>query len=517
MAIFSIGNFSVAGLNTDINPTDISKDNITRAVNVRMQNGGITPFGGFMEIAPTPLNAIPQYLYFVKSSAGDVWILACNNTIYAYTTSFVVVSPDFMTTIDNGDAWTAGAISGIPLLNHPVLGPMYMDAATNKFKSLPWNATQTWDTQNQSCNLLVVHKQYLFALGIIDNGSEKFDAVRWSAPADIGAVPLNWDPLDTTSPAGVTPLGGNCGRIIGALSMRDSLVVYRENGINVFDYVGGQYVWRIRQMQTAAGLLSKDAVVDVNGTHYFISDGDIFSNDGNTVRSIATDRIRTRLNTINKAQFKRCITIHQLNKKEIWFCIPMAGYNYPNIAYIYNYAYDSWLTRDLPDIRTAAIGSLKSTSATWDNSTESWDGSIKTWDDNSTTPFDTVLMSVIPEGTGYELILLDYILGFNSEPFSSIIERTDLAIGGIDTTKIITRIYPHVVGAGKMTVQLGSQSYPGGPVSWKEPVDYLPGKDRKVDIRSSGSLHAYRIMATDVDANFILTGLDFEYEQAGKR
>jgi hypothetical protein len=68
-----------------------------------------------------------------------------------------------------------------------------------------------------------------------------------------------------------------------------------------------------------------------------------------------------------------------------------------------------------------------------------------------------------------------------------------------------------------MTIQLGSQMYPGGPVSWKAPVEYAPGNDRKVDIRSSGSLHAYRIMATDVDANFILTGLDFEYTQAGGR
>lgn len=517
MDIFSIGNFSVAGLNTDINPTDLSKDSITRAVNVRMQNGGITPFGGHMFIKSLPAGAIPQHLYFVKSSAGDVWIIACKNKVYTFTTAFVDVTPDIMSTIENGATWSAGSISGIPLLNHPILGPMYMDSASDKFKSLPWNATDTWDSRNQSCNLLVAHKQYLFALGIIDNGSEKFDAVRWSAPADVGAVPLNWDPLDITSPAGITPLGGNCGRIIGALSMRDSLAVYRENGINIFDYVGGQYVWRIRQMQTTAGLLSKDAVVDVNGTHYFISDGDIFSNDGNTVRSIATDRIRTRLNTINKAKYNRCMAIHQPNKKEIWFCIPMDGYDYPNIAYIYNYLYDSWLTRDLPKISTASIGSLKSKSSTWDSSTESWDGSVKTWDDNSTTPFDTVLMSVIQGSTGYELILLDYILGFNTEPFSSIIERTDLVIGGIDKTKLVTRIYPHVVGAGKMTIQLGAQTYPGGPVSWKEPVEYLPGRDRKVDIRSSGSLHAYRIMATDVDANFILTGLDFEYTQAGGR
>ena len=126
-------------------------------------------------------------------------------------------------------------------------------------------------------------------------------------------------------------------------------------------------------------------------------------------------------------------------------------------------------------------------------------------------------MGITYNGTTYKFALLDYILGFNSEPYSSIIERTDLAIGGLDTAKIVTRLYPHVVGGSSVKIQLGSQQYPGGPVTWKLAVDFQPNIDRKVDIRSSGVLHAYRIMATDVTANFILTGLDFEYQMAGKR
>lgn len=517
MPSYSIGNFSVAGLNTDINPTDLAKDFITRSVNLRMQNGGLTPFGGHMNIADLPVDAIPHSLFFVKSSAGDVWFVSGKNKVYSYVSAFSDVTPDFMQTITDEEAWSSGAISGIPLLCHPILGPMYMDAASSRFKSLPWTNTQTWKQVNQSCNIIVVHKQYLFALGLLDNGVEKFDGIRWSTPADVGAVPLNWNPLDTTSVAGISALGGNGGKIVGGLSLRDSLVIYRESGINVVDYVGGQYVWRIRQMQTTVGLLAKDAVVDVNGTHYFLSDGDVFSNDGNMIKSIANNRVRSRMNTIDKTNYGKAFAVHHSNKKEVWFCFPMGGNKYSNVAFIYNYEYDSWVTRDLPGCLGADIGRLASPSSTWDGSPESWDGSVKTWDDNSTTPFDSVLMGIIYNGTTYKFALLDYILGFNSEPYSSIIERTDLAIGGLDTAKIVTRLYPHVVGGSSVKIQLGSQQYPGGPVTWKPAVDFQPNIDRKVDIRSSGVLHAYRIMATDVTANFILTGLDFEYQMAGKR
>lgn len=99
MPSYSIGNFSVAGLNTDINPTDLAKDFITRSVNLRMQNGGLTPFGGHMNIADLPVDAIPHSLFFVKSSAGDVWFVSGKNKVYSYVSAFSDVTPDFMQTI----------------------------------------------------------------------------------------------------------------------------------------------------------------------------------------------------------------------------------------------------------------------------------------------------------------------------------------------------------------------------------------------------------------------------------
>jgi len=88
------------------------------------------------------------------------------------------------------------------------------------------------------------HKQFLFALGLNEGGTIIPDGVRWSSPADITGIPETWDELDTTNFAGITTLGGDGGNIIDGVSLRDSFVVYRESGITVFDYVGGQFVWK---------------------------------------------------------------------------------------------------------------------------------------------------------------------------------------------------------------------------------------------------------------------------------
>ena len=176
------------------------------------------------------------------------------------------------------------------------------------------------------------------------------------------------------------------------------------------------------------------------------------------------------------------------------------------------------MVRDLPNVMIADSGSLTSADSIWDNSNQSWDGSTKSWGDNANSPFDLVTLGLVKvSDTSYKIAALDVAIGFNSAPFSAIIERTDLPLGGIAVTNTITRIYPHVTGASKVKIQIGSQMMPGGPVLWKPPVDFQPNKDRKVDIRTTGLLHAYRITATDVSSNFILTGLDFEYTEAGRR
>ena len=94
--------------------------------------------------------------------------------------------------------------------------------------------------------------------------------------------------------------------------------------------------------------------------------------------------------------------------------------------------------------------------------------------------------------------------------------RTDLPIGGHESNTTITRVYPYVEGTAKLEFRFGSQQQAGGPVSWAGGFrEFHPGKDRKIDVRTTGELHAYEVRS--LEGTFMLTGMDIEFQMAGGR
>ena len=525
MSLASIGNLAEAGINSDLIPSVMNPSFLTHCENVRATSGGITPFGGHSAMFDLPDMSIPGDMLYIDDGAEKSWIIPCDKKIYKLDSAFSDVTPTDMVTIDDVTSWSGADLSGIAILNSPVTGPLYLPPSSDKFIPLPFKANTTWDVAKQSCDLIVSHKQFLFALGINDNGKYVHDAIRWSAPADIGGVPPTWDPLDVTSTAGYTILGGSGGAIVGAKPLRDALCIYRTRGITILDYVGGRYVWRIRHLSSNSGLLSADSIVDVDGVHYFISDGDVLRNDGNAITSIANSKIKKRMQAINKDEFEKSYAVHNPTNKEILFCVPGSLSTYPNIAYVYNYISDSWFVRNLPLHVKSRYGLTIRKLTDWEHIETDWDGWDHSWDDDSTTPFDNAVIAIVPPvfntdgvtGDKGKIIGLTSIIGLNIEPFNSIIERTDYLIGSLETTTTIQRVYPRIQGSAPVMIQIGSQQAPGGPITWKPPCLFNPSTDRKVDMRTTGILHAYRVYAENVTSAFLISGIDFEYVEAGRR
>ena len=78
-------------------------------------------------------------------------------------------------------------------------------------------------------------------------------------------------------------------------------------------------------------------------------------------------------------------------------------------------------------------------------------------------------------------------------------------------------MYPLIEGTGVVKMRFGSQQYAGGPVRWASDfIDFRPGEQRKIDIRTTGELHAYEIKAEENNF-FDLTGMDIEFNTAGVR
>jgi hypothetical protein len=349
------------------------------------------------------------------------------------------------------------------------------------------------------------------------------DGVRWSSPADIGGVPETWDETDQYNVAGFTQLGGDGGSIIDGLALRDAFIIYRERGISVMDYVpGSPYVFRIRHQSTTYGLACKDAVIEVEGVHLFIADGDIMMNDGNKTQSIINNRIRKDfISDFSAGDFHRSFVIKNSVADEAWFCIPKHGDTHPTKAYIYNWKDNTWGIRDIPAEPYATYGYRATENLAWNTVVPSWADIGLVWNRREISASDDTVIAVVkPQSkdnisTAGKLRYLDVDTATESQ-YVTIIEREGFALDGVSKLTTITSVYPHARG-GSFWVQLGSMDWPGSPIRWKEAVLFDPATMRKVDIRTTGELHCYKFWDNLTDQGWEISGMEVEFTSAGLR
>ena len=172
---------------------------------------------------------------------------------------------------------------------------------------------------------------------------------------------------------------GRGGAIVGGESLRDSFVIYSEDAMNVMDYVGDALGWRRRTVSGSANLMGKEGVVEVKGQQYFIGRDDIMAFDGNTMQSIVHNRLRTRLAAnVNNERRSKSWAAHYESFNEVWFAVPSATAQFPDLAYVYNYRDGTWGVRHLEqEFRHGAFGDEPS-----DLGDRTWDGMVSSWDDD---------------------------------------------------------------------------------------------------------------------------------------
>lgn len=511
--------FAQQGLNTDVIPWDLPEGFLTDMQNIRVINNKLVTFGGYRTWSTAPVDFGAGWLIHGGALNHDFWLVAGATGVFSFGgNTWTDISGAFTGGPVDESLWTGDVFSEFIVLTHPNEYPFYW-AGTNAgdpLVELPWSPTQTWADVDVRAGIIRSHKDFLIAMDLNEQGTELLDVIRWSDIA-IDGLPASWDETDPATLAGRIQLGGRGGRIIDGRSLRDAFCVYREDGISVMDYTGDFFVWRIRHLENTSGAITKDAIVEVKGVHYFIGDGDIFRNDGNEVRSIMHKRIRTRfLGNINVAAFDKSYAIRHELAKEIWFCVPEKNSEYPNTAYVYNYVDDTWFVRELnPEFKFMAYGPQSEVARrTWDSWTETWNTATGVWGQSTRTPLNNTLVGI---SAGSTLLLPDSDEQDNVEVYNCFIERTDLAIEGHANVTTIKSIYPHMRSTIPVQIRIGSQDRAGSPIRWKPFQTFDPQVDRKVDIRTTGELHCFRIEAPNNDGFWEFSGMDVEYDFAGKR
>jgi hypothetical protein len=518
--LLSLNNAGSKGINSDIKPWELEPEYITSGANFRIFAGAIRASGG-SEVWSSTTAFNPGFIIPVATVSADYWIAAGRSDVKVFdgaTWTSIGSAAGYGGLGANDELnWTGCMLGSIPIINNPQAHPeVWVPQSTGQVMTpLQFDASNTWQAKGFSFKVIRSHKNFLFALNLTEGATELPNSYRFSTPADINGLPFTWDETDLSGLAGKAQIGGDSGSIIDGLSLRDAFAIYSETAITMLDFTGDEFVWRARELSSTIGLLAKDCLTEVKGTHFFLSDGDIVKNDGNRIDSIIHNRLRRRLASgISEATFNNSFTVRHDALKEVWFCVPEEDSFYPNVAYIYNWQDDSWSIRDLPEggVAFAAYGSQAEATTTWDSWLGTWAEQQGVWGSRVITPLDNTIIGVGNEASS--LLLLDPVIP--STDLKTVIERTDFPLEGHRQVTTITRLYPHIEGAGTLQIQVGSQDYAGSPIRWQTPKTFIPGVDRKIDVRTTGELHCWRLLSVG-GISFDFSGMDIEYSRSGLR
>jgi len=509
------------GVNTDVAPWSLPEPDFSDGNNFRMVSGEVVSFGGYELWSESGQTLHNGFTMPVEAASGRYWMVGHRNGVVAFDgAQWVDISSDqaYNMPVNSELLWAGCLLGRIPIVSNPLHVPEYWNTVSlgQPLQPLNFSPGVTWAEAHKSARVFRSHKSFLFALNLQEGANEQPDSYRWSHPADINGLPFTWDENDTSAVAGIAALGGDGGSIIDGRSLRDAFAIYSENAIDILDSTGDQYVWRRRELSSSTGLMATSALVEVKGKHFFLADGDIVMNDGHNLQSLVHNRIRKRLTAYMSTDFySRSFVVRNETYKEIWFCVPEDGAEYPNTAYIYNWRDNSWAIRDIPEVASADYGYYSKTvivGESWDDWAGEWDEGIGVWNMDTETPLSNAVVGVTNDPDN--ILLLEP--NVSVEDVETVIERTDLALEGHSQITALSRVYPQMRGPGPVKIEFGSQDMAGGPVRWKPPVTFIPGVNRKVDIRTTGELLAWR-MSSKGTSSWSLSGMLLEYSLDGLR
>lgn len=481
------------GILTDPKASDLPATSWSDGRNIRFKNGKVSKAQGHEKIFPDlPEDREPLYAMPYLSQNIPYWFVATGDKIYRTEGKlWVDRSRDGEPYIaGDGFTWNGGFLSGVAVMNNGADVPQVHGANDDKFRDLPnWPSTVR-------AKIIRPFKNYLIALNITKTSVDMPTVVKWSSPADPGEVPFTWDETDPKNDAGENPLADTAGAIVDGKKLRDSFIIYKEDSVYSMRYIGGVYVFQFQQLYDDVGMLAPNCAAEFDGKHFVVGQGDVYVHNGVQKKSVIDGKMKDYLfNAIKSGGVNSVFVVPDYNNTEMWVCFQSTSESlsegYSDQALIWNWADDTWTTRDLPKVIYGTVGVVDPQEPDqWDTDPQIWDVDSTVWGSASYNPAKTKLFFV--SKADKQLYIVGESSLFNGLPFKSRIERTDLYNGDDQRVKHVTTITPHVSGTGECEVFVGTSMILDSPTEWFGPYKYRIGQDFKVDCRVSGRFLGFR-------------------------
>jgi hypothetical protein len=494
------------GIVADTPSAEVGPAFYTTGQNVIFRNGFASRIPG-SRAAYDALSTDPiLHLVNVRLGGNNSWVAAGPSTTVAVDTvgeTDVTISGGLSATTDPYE-WASAVLNGIPILTNGLNLPMYWDGNTaNDFVALPDFPATT------ACKSLATFRYHVFALDIDGPGGHFESQVKWSDAAEPGTVPASWTPA-ADNEAGDTELSDTPGPVLCAHTLGGVLLIYKRSAVYQCDYVGGNQVFEFRKALANIGALTPRAVVELNGQHLVVTDGDIILTDGVNVRSIGEARQKRFLfNNLDQENYLNLFVAYNRAKGEAWICFPESGSQFCTKALVYDVAHDAFGVRDLDNVTCAALGIVddETPSQFWDDDSGFWDDDSEVW---NASGFSAALDSFVTASDN-QITQHD---ADDAVTLQSLVGKYDLTFDEPERIKFVRRLHVRTVsGSGTLLARVGSRMTPADVISWGDEVT-LAEPDQIVNVSIAGRYISVEVRAVASDV-WTITAVDIEAEVRG--
>lgn len=473
-----------AGLNLDVYPPDAAPNEWTGGQNIRYRDGYAEKFQGHAAIYGTP-KVTPYAVFPTNGVNGLYWVYCGLQNIYAVVNSTHTditrqsAGVDVPYTGTTANKWNGGVLTGVLVVNNGVDVPQFWggNPATPMANLTNWPAGYT-------AQVIRPFRNFLLALNVTQSGTNYPHQVLWSTEAQPGALPVTWNTADATHDAGSVDLADTPDVIVDGLTLGQNFAIYKQDSTWLAQYQGQPYIFNFMPISKQAGALALNCAVEFPAGHAVLTQGDVVVVDwvGN-IQSIADARTRKFLfNSMDSTNYGNSFAVSNFRRNEVWFCIPKVGATWPNLALVWNWKYNTWGVRDLPNISHANAGIIVFAQGnSWATDTFTWAQQTKAWGQDEYTQATPRMVMVSPNDSMLYLSDVGETLGANTMQAS--VQKTGITFDVPERMKLVTEVRP-IIDAPNGTVvniYVGGQTDGEAPITWSGPYAFTVGTSLKVD------------------------------------
>lgn len=527
------------GVITDVAPSNLPPNALTKAKNVRFDEGSVVRAPVFRRVHNNLAHSARLVLGTIPASGhGTVISVSDDFQIYEYANSLVTNRSGSITPLSGPSSATATNLANIVYINRKDKLPAYRYTANSNFLEIPTGGTG-WDASWRAGSIRA-YGDFLIALNMKEGPNSKDNRVRWSDLALADGTPPQWDSSSTTNSAGFNDLVQMQSGIVDGLSLGPNFIIYSKDQVWTMDFVGGVFIFNFRKLFTESGLINQNCAVEVDGRHFCFGTDDIYTHDGNSKTSIADQRVKTFIfNTLSNDKTNVCFTHHNPRLEEVYFCYnstddmtEFPGAQRCNRAAVFNYKNNTWSFIDLPNVSGAALASLES-SLTYATATDTYaviGGTYHSQEANfalhnvfvgDTTPGVITSPKLYVLDGSVENTLVSFPLDTLATK-SPLLERVGIDLDeSVDLTgyKVITKVVPqiHTDSTNKQfNFNFGAANLISGPPTYEPTITFDTSLTHKIDTRAAGRYLSYKMAVSD-NKDFKYIGFDVDVTATGRR